>query len=109
MRRCAPLLAALLLAGSSPLLYAIDCAKARDPKGCEERRAKIEERLAKMDEAREKARKACQGKAGDERRECMAKSFCAQAKDPARCEASLKERAERRREPRAGAKGKEAR
>jgi hypothetical protein len=109
MKRCWPLLAALLLAGSSPLLYAFDCAKARDPKGCEERRAKIEERVAKMHEAREKARKACEGKSGDEGRECMAKSFCAQAKDPARCEASLKERAERRRERRAAAKGKEER
>ena len=76
-----------------------DCSKTKDPKGCEER-------MAKMREARDKARKACEGKTGGERRDCMEKSFCAEAKDPAKCEASLKERAERRREIREACKDK---
>ena len=92
------ILGALLLAGSTGL-YAqapkggeqrrFDCSQAKDPKACEER-------MAKMKDARDKARKACEGKAGDERRDCMEKNFCAQAKDPAKCEANLKERASRR-------------
>jgi hypothetical protein len=108
------ILTAALLAASAPLLHAqapkaeegkapaarrFDCSRAKDPKGCEER-------MAKMREARDKARAACEGKAGDERRDCMEKSFCAQAKDPGKCEANLKERAERRREVREACKGK---
>src|ERR1700682_848383 len=96
------ILGAVLLAASSTL-YAqapkadtgkggeprrFDCSQAKDPKACEER-------MAKMKDARDKARKACEGKSGDERRDCMEKSFCAQAKDPAKCEANLKERASR--------------
>ena len=50
-----------------------------------------------MREARDKARKACEGKSGPGRRDCMEKSFCAEAKDPAKCEANLEERAARRR------------
>lgn len=76
-----------------------DCSKAKDPKGCEER-------VAKMREARDKARKACEGKAGDERRDCMEKSFCAESKDPAKCEANLKQRAERRQQMREACKDK---
>ena len=41
-----------------------DCSQAKDPKACEERRAK-------MKEMRTKASKACEGKQGTERRECM--------------------------------------
>jgi hypothetical protein len=108
------ILAAALLATAAPLLHAqtpkgdepkppaerrFDCSKAKDPKGCEAR-------VAKMREARDKARKACEGKSGDERRECMEKSFCSEAKDPAKCESNLKERAERRREVREACKGK---
>jgi Spy/CpxP family protein refolding chaperone len=85
--------------GKAPAARRFDCSKAKDPKGCEER-------VAKMREARDKARKACEGKSGDERRECMEKSFCSEAKDPAKCEASLKERAERRREVREACKDK---
>lgn len=116
MKRCAPILAALLLACASSLLRAqaptpdegkapaprrFDCSKAQDPKGCEERRAKIEARIEQMHEAREKARKACAGKSGNERDDCMAKNFCAAERDPAKCEARLKERTERQRERRA--------
>jgi Spy/CpxP family protein refolding chaperone len=76
-----------------------DCTQAKDPKACEER-------MAKMKDARDKARKACEGKSGDERRDCMEKSFCAQAKDPAKCEASLKERAAHREKIREACKDK---
>ena len=78
MKRFAPLLAALLLA-----------APAFAQEGKSERREAVRQ-------AHEKARKACEGKAGDEARECMRREICAQAKDPAACEARAKERAERR-------------
>jgi len=108
----ASMVAALLVA-AIPLVHAqapdagdgkgparrFDCSQARDPKGCEER-------LAKVREAGDKARKACEGQSGAERRECMEKSFCADAKDPARCEAGLKARARQRQELREACKGK---
>jgi hypothetical protein len=65
-----------------------DCSKAKDPKACEER-------VAKAKAAHEKARQACEGGKGDERRECMRREVCAQTKDPAKCEAGFKERAAR--------------
>jgi Spy/CpxP family protein refolding chaperone len=68
-----------------------DCSKAKDPKACEERRAK-------MNAAREKAKSACDAKKGDERRDCMRKELCAQSKDPAKCEARAKEYGERRKQ-----------
>ena len=68
-----------------------DCSKAKDPKACEERRAKGRE-------AAKKAHTACDSKAGDERRDCMRKELCAQAKDPAQCEARAKERVEKRKQ-----------
>lgn len=68
-----------------------DCSKAQDPKACEEMRAK-------MREAAKKARAACDSKAGDERRDCMRKEMCAQSKDPAKCEAGAKARAEKRKQ-----------
>jgi hypothetical protein len=37
--------------------------------------------------AHEKARKACEGKKGEEGRDCMRREMCAQAKDPGKCEA----------------------
>jgi hypothetical protein len=82
-----------------PAARRFDCSRAKDPKGCEER-------VAKMREALDKARKACEGKKGEERAQCMEKSFCTEAKDPAKCEANLKERAERRREMREACKDK---
>src|SRR5437763_910725 len=66
-----------------------DCSGAKDPKACEERRDKARS-------AMKKARAACDGKQGDERRECMRKEMCAGAQDPAKCEASAKERMEMR-------------
>ena len=103
LRTVMPLLGAALLALSTPL-YAqapqsesapqkqqrrFDCSKAQDPKACEER-------LAKLRAAHAKAREACEGKAAGERRDCMRREICAQSKDPAKCEARVKERAERR-------------
>ncbi len=85
--------------GKAPAGRRFDCSQAKDPKGCEER-------MAKMREARDKARQACEGKTGDERRDCMEKAFCAEAKDPAKCEANLKQRAERRQQIREACKGK---
>jgi Spy/CpxP family protein refolding chaperone len=65
-----------------------DCSKAKDPKACEERKEKFRE-------ARKKAKSACDGKDGAEKRECLRKEMCAQAKEPAQCEARAKERAEK--------------
>jgi len=56
-----------------------DCSQAKDPKACEERRAK-------MRAARDRADKACQGKQGVERRDCMRRELCAQSQDPKGCE-----------------------
>jgi Spy/CpxP family protein refolding chaperone len=85
--------------GKPPAARRFDCSRAKDPKGCEER-------MAKMREAREKARKACEGKSGEERRDCMEQSFCAEMKDPAQCEARLKERIARRQQMREACKDK---
>jgi len=65
-----------------------DCSQAKDPKGCEERRTA-------MRAAHDKAEKACEGKHGAERRECMRQEICAQSKDPKGCqERAAKARAE---------------
>ena len=70
-----------------------DCSQAKDPKACEERRQKIRA-------AHDKAQQACQGKQGPEHRDCMRTQMCAQAKDPAQCEARAKAQAERRKQRR---------
>ena len=67
-------------AGKAPRRDRYDCSQAKDPKACEERRAKIRA-------ARDSAAKACEGKQGQERRDCMRHEMCAQAKDPKACEA----------------------
>src|SRR5262245_54840258 len=56
-----------------------DCSQAKDPKACEERRAQ-------MRAMHDKAAKACEGKQGGERRDCMRHEMCAQSKDPKGCE-----------------------
>jgi hypothetical protein len=76
-----------------------DCSKAKDPKACEER-------LAKAKAAHEKARKACEGKKGEEGRDCMRREMCAQAKDPGKCEAQVKQAAARRAQIREACKDK---
>ena len=45
-----------------------------------------DEGKAARQEAREKVRKACEGKQGEERRSCMQREVCAQSKDPKACE-----------------------
>ena len=111
MKRCLAFVAAALLAAGSaahaqkakdeaakpPPAPRFDCSRTRDPQGCEER-------VAKLRQARERARKACEGKSGAERRDCMEKSFCAEAKDPAKCESNLEERFARQRAKRAAEK-----
>ena len=54
-----------------------------------------------------KARKACEGKQDQERRDCMRREVCAQSKDSAACEARAKESAARRARMHAACKGKE--
>jgi hypothetical protein len=76
-----------------------DCSKAKDPKACEER-------LAKLKAAHEQARKACEGKKGEEGRNCMRHEMCSQAKDPGKCEARVA-RAEKIREACRGKTGEE--
>ena len=76
-----------------------DCSKAKDPKACEER-------LAKLKAAHEQARKACEGKKGEEGRNCMRHEMCSQAKDPGKCEARVA-RAEKIREAGRGKTGEE--
>jgi Spy/CpxP family protein refolding chaperone len=117
--KLAPVLAACLLAAST-LSFAqapqgdagkkpgakarFDCSQAKDPKGCEERRAKLKA-------AHDKALKTCEGKTGGERRDCMRTAMCAEAKDPKACEAKAKEIAQRnqaqREKIREACKGKE--
>ena len=95
------LLAALVATSSAA--YAqdrhLDCSKARDPKACEER-------VAKMKATHSQAEKACEGKQGVERRECMVKQMCAESKDAAKCEALGKERLARREKIREACKDK---
>ena len=113
LKTIAPLVGAALLAASTvPYAQApqpdapaqtqqrrFDCSKAKDPKACEER-------VAKMRAAHAKARQACEGKAAGERRDCMRRELCAQSKDPAQCEARAKQMAERRAQMREACKDK---
>jgi hypothetical protein len=57
--------------------------------------ARRQELREKAKSARDEARKACEGKQGAEHRDCMTKSTCAKAPDPAKCEARAKAREER--------------
>lgn len=78
--------ALLLLASGGAFAQArFDCSKTKDPKACEER-------LAKARAAHARARQACEGRQGDEARDCMRREMCAQSAEPAKCEARFKER-----------------
>jgi len=104
------LVTAALLA-ASPALFAqadpakaprkarFDCSQAKDPKACQENAAKLKA-------AHDKATKACEGKKGGERHDCMRREMCAQSADPAKCEAGVKERAARRDKVREACKDK---
>jgi hypothetical protein len=83
----APVLGAMLIAASGALY-------AQAPQS--DSSAQKQERREKMRTAKDKASKACEGKAEGERRDCMRREMCAQSKDPAKCEARAKEAAERR-------------
>src|SRR5258706_13752749 len=76
-----------------------DCSQAKDPKACEER-------MAKMKATHAQAEKACEGKQGAERRECMVKSTCAQQKDPKACEERTAKAKGMHRDARAACEGK---
>src|SRR5439155_1915071 len=70
-----PLIGVLLLAASTSVFAERgDCSKAKDPARCEERVAKMKA-----------AKKACEGKQGDARHDCMRKEMCARAEDPKAC------------------------
>ncbi|HEV7477827.1 MAG TPA: hypothetical protein VGO02_08840, partial [Burkholderiales bacterium] len=76
-------------AAKAPHKARFDCSQAKDPKACEERRAK-------MKAAHEKAAKACESKKGADHVACMRTEMCAQSKDPKGCEAKAKEATARR-------------
>ena len=86
-------------AAKAPRKARFDCSQAKDPKACQENAAKLKA-------AHEKAVKACDGKSGGERHDCMRREMCAQSMDPAKCEAGAKERAARREKVREACKGK---
>src|SRR6266571_4221876 len=74
-----PLIGVLLLAASTGVFAEpVDCSKAKDPARCEQR-------VEKFKAAHSSAEKACAGKQGDARRDCMRNQMCAQAKDPKAC------------------------
>ncbi len=77
--------------GDAPKARRFDCSQAKDPKACEERRAKGREMHAK-------AVKACEAAKGKqtEYRDCMQRELCAQTADPAKCEAAAKQRSVQR-------------
>ena len=72
----------------------------------EQVRKACEQRFAKGRQAHGKARKACEGKEGEARRECMRTELCAQSKDPAKCEAQAKEWMAKRDQAHEACKGK---
>ena len=78
-------LAAACLFAASSALYAQSTPSTPDKGAREEQREK-------MKAAAKKARQACEGRQGQEHRDCMRKEMCAQSKDPKRCEEHFKER-----------------
>ncbi len=82
LKALTPLFGAVLLAATTALYAQTPPAAADSGKAGHE----------KMKAAHEKARSACEGKQGQEHRDCMRKEMCAQSKDPAKCEAHFKER-----------------
>jgi len=93
------LLCVALLASSGAVLAQTPSPEAQKPSRAE--------RMAKAKAAHEKARQACEGKKGDEGRECVRREMCAQSRDPAKCEARMRERASQRAKLREACKGKE--
>ena len=83
LKALTPLFGAVLLAATTALYAQTPSTPADAGKGA---------RHEKMKAAHEKARHACDGKQGQEHRDCMRKEMCAQSKDAAKCEAHFKER-----------------
>jgi hypothetical protein len=77
----------------------VDCSKAKDPKA-------LVVGLATARAANVKARRACEGRKGDEGRDCMRREMCAQTKDPAKRRARAAARAARRAQIREACKDK---
>ena len=94
------LFGALLASGAYAQERPFDCSKAKDPKGCEER-------VVKLKAAQARADKACEGKQGVERRECMVKAMCAQGKDPMACEERAAKAKSAHRDARAACQGRQ--
>ena len=94
------LFGALLASGAYAQERPFDCSKAKDPKACEER-------VAKLKAAQAQAEKACEGKQGAERRECMVKAMCAQGKDPKACEERAAKAKSAHRDARAACQGRQ--
>jgi len=66
----------------------LDCSKAKAPEKCEERHKEMRAHF-------EEAKKACEGKQGDEHRACMTDAMCAKAPNPEKCQERAKKGAER--------------
>jgi hypothetical protein len=92
LRTLSPFVGALLLAAATTTVFA----QATPPSDAD--KAGRQERREKMKAAHQKALGACEGKKGQEHRDCMRTEMCAQSKDPAKCEARMKERAAKHRE-----------
>jgi len=80
MTRSALALAALLAAFAAQ-------AQTLPPDG---KAATRDEQRQKIRAARQKAAQACKGTHGDARHDCMEREMCAQAKDPAKCNARVR-------------------
>ncbi len=93
-------LAAILLLAAAFGLQAqpakrLDCSTAADPKACEERQQRREERAQRMRDAHKNAAEVCKTRPSAEQRECMRVQMCQAANDPARCEDNARKNAER--------------
>ena len=99
--RVATIIGAALLAASTGLYAQAPAPKADSKDGD---RAQRREQLK---QAHEKASRACEGKKGEEHRNCMATQMCAQAKDPKACEARIAKARDSHAKARKACEGKE--
>ena len=70
------------------VLFAAFTAQAQTPEP-RSKQAASEEQRQKVRAARQKAAQACKGTRSDARHDCMEREMCAQAKDPAKCNARV--------------------
>ena len=82
MTRLALVLAALFAAVTAQ-------AQTPPPAGVAEGKSSTREQRQKVRAARQKAAQVCRGTRGDARNDCMERQMCAQAKDPASCNARV--------------------